>query len=118
MSTESLPAAALIVLHAGDNVAVARVALSPGTSIARPDGMALNVTDRIDAGHKVALRAIEAGEPVLKYGQPIGVASTAIAAGAHVHVHNLGMGAALPSSPAELRATSALGLPDAASFDG
>lgn len=118
MSTELLPADALIVLHARDNVAVARVRLSPGTEVARPDGIALNVTDSIDAGHKVALRAIQAGEPVLKYGQPIGVASAPIAAGEHVHAHNLGMAAALPPSPAEGRAAPAFGLHEAASFEG
>jgi len=40
-------------------------------------------------GHKVALRALQAGEPVRKYGQAIGVADKAIAVGDHVHVHNL-----------------------------
>jgi hypothetical protein len=39
-------------------------------------------------GHKVALRAIGAGEPVVKYGVAIGVATRPIAEGEHVHVHN------------------------------
>ena len=30
-----------------------------------------------------------AGEPVVKYGSPIGTASADIAAGSHVHTHNL-----------------------------
>ena len=32
---------------------------------------------------------IAAGEKVLKYGAPIGTATAAIAAGEHVHVHNI-----------------------------
>jgi altronate hydrolase len=40
-------------------------------------------------GHKIALRAIAAGEEVLKYGAPIGRATADIPAGAHVHLHNL-----------------------------
>jgi len=32
---------------------------------------------------------VAAGEPVLKYGSPIGVASEDIPEGAHVHIHNL-----------------------------
>lgn len=39
-------------------------------------------------GHKVALRAIAAGGPVIKYGVVIGTATAAIATGEHVHVHN------------------------------
>ena len=40
-------------------------------------------------GHKYARRAIRAGENVVKYGMPIGHATRDIAAGEHVHVHNL-----------------------------
>jgi hypothetical protein len=39
-------------------------------------------------GHKVALRAIGSGEPVVKYGVTIGVATRPISEGEHVHVHN------------------------------
>ncbi len=44
-------------------------------------------------GHKVARHAIEAGAPVRKYGHVIGYASADIAAGEHVHTHNLAFGA-------------------------
>src|SRR5439155_22771652 len=52
-------------------------------------GAAFTARDAIPAGHKVALRAIQAGEMVLRYGQAIGRARQAIAAGEHVHTHNL-----------------------------
>ena len=39
-------------------------------------------------GHKVALRGIAQGEPVIKYGVAIGRATCDIASGEHVHVHN------------------------------
>ena len=39
--------------------------------------------------HKLAARPIAAGETVLKYNFPIGVATADIPAGAHVHVHNM-----------------------------
>ena len=48
--------------------------------------LALN---EIPYGHKIALRAIEKGEPIMKYGEKLGVASAEIAKGAHVHVQNL-----------------------------
>lgn len=74
----------VIVLHPSDNVAVAARPLAAGTAL----GGGL-VSAAIPFGHKVALCAIAAGEPVRKYGQVIGVATTDIAAGAHVHVQNL-----------------------------
>jgi len=43
----------------------------------------------IAAGHKIALRPIALGEPIRKYGQVMGRATEAIAAGEHVHVHNV-----------------------------
>ena len=47
-----------------------------------------NVEVRAD-GHKYALRPIAKGENVIKYGFPIGYAKEDVAAGAHIHVHNL-----------------------------
>ncbi len=48
-----------------------------------------NVQVDLDNGHKYALRDIAAGENVIKYGNPIGHAVCAIAAGEHVHTHNM-----------------------------
>jgi altronate hydrolase len=117
MSTEHTQAHALIVLHASDNVAVARVALAENDRIARPDA-ALTARGPIAAGHKIALRAIAVGELVLKYGQPIGVASAPIAPGEHVHVHNIEMRAALPAQDAGSGAAAAAGVGEAATFEG
>ena len=68
---------AVIRLRDGDHVGVARHDLS-GPS-------------EVPAGHKVALVDIPAGTHVRKYGEVIGVATQDIAAGSHVHVHNLAM---------------------------
>ena len=76
----------LIRLHTADNVAVARISLSPGTAL--PD-LGITAKNPIPTGHKIALRAIAAGESILKYGQVIGHATRAIEAGEHVHSHNL-----------------------------
>ncbi len=40
-------------------------------------------------GHKIAIRDINAGEQVFKYGRPIGSATVEIKAGDWVHVHNV-----------------------------
>lgn len=45
--------------------------------------------DLIPAGHKIAAVDISTGAEVLKYGHSIGIARVAIAAGEHVHTHNL-----------------------------
>ena len=46
------------------------------------------VTD-VPLGHKVAMRELDLEHKVIEYGRPIGKATAAIPAGAHVHVHNI-----------------------------
>ncbi len=70
--------------HPQDTVATALSDLAPGSRVA--DVLA---AEPITAGHKVALTAHAPGSPVIKLGHPIGRASAAIPAGAHVHTHNL-----------------------------
>ena len=79
----------LLVLDPGDNVGVAMGALSAGATVPTPEGV-VTLTQDVPQGHKVALRALATGDHVFKYGQSVGVATTPIAAGAHVHSHNLG----------------------------
>ena len=43
----------------------------------------------VPTGHKVALCDIKTGDTVIKYGYPIGVATTDIKSGEHVHSHNM-----------------------------
>lgn len=78
-----------LVISARDNVATALEPLEPGTTI-RLGETTLSIRDRIPRGHKIALRPIARGDAVVKYGSAIGTASSDIAAGAHVHTHNVG----------------------------
>lgn len=71
-----------------DNVATALQPLAPGQRLDLGEST-LIVEEPIAPGHKVALTAIAAGEPVIKYGSAIGTASKDIAAGTHVHTHNV-----------------------------
>jgi altronate hydrolase len=106
---------AVLLIDPRDDVAVALTGLAPGDSVAE------NVTAASDipAGHKVALRAIASGEPVRKYGWPIGRATADIAPGDHVHSHNLATALsgledyAYAPAPAE-----PLALPEPATFQG
>jgi altronate dehydratase len=77
-----------IVISAADNVATALEALDAGRAM-RVGDATVTLADAIPRGHKFALRAIRAGEQVVKYGSPIGTASADIAPGAHVHTHNV-----------------------------
>ncbi|MDN4482268.1 UxaA family hydrolase [Demequina lignilytica] len=79
-----------IVLAPEDDVAVATRDLAGGT-VLRSGGATLTVRTTVARGHKLAVRDLEAGATVRKYGQVIGRATADIAAGAHVHAHNLGM---------------------------
>jgi len=83
-----------ITLHLNpqDNVVIARQALPAGSLLVWPDGSQVALPDPIPAGHKLALTALEAGQPVLRYGQEIGTAAQPIAKGAHIHTHNLRSG--------------------------
>jgi altronate hydrolase len=75
-------------LRSEDNVAVAAKNLAAGTEV-QSNGRMLQLGTRIGLGHKIALRDIKKGEAIYKYGQIIGFASQDIAAGSHVHVHNV-----------------------------
>ncbi|MEO6409006.1 MAG: altronate dehydratase family protein [Burkholderiaceae bacterium] len=76
----------VIRIHPDDDVVIAREQLIGGSRLA---GYEVDVIGLVPPGHKVALRAIAVGAPVRRYNQIIGSARTPIAAGAHVHTHNL-----------------------------
>ena len=82
------PAPLALRIHADDNVVVVTAPVAAGTRI-EVAGATLTAPADLKLGAKLALRPIGAGEAVLKYGEPIGSATRAIAAGEHVHVHNL-----------------------------
>jgi altronate hydrolase len=79
-----------IRLHPNDDVVIARTQLVGGTLLADEK---VTVSGLVPPGHKVATRAIRAGEPVKRYNQIIGFASRDIAPGEHVHLNSLAMGA-------------------------
>jgi LDH2 family malate/lactate/ureidoglycolate dehydrogenase len=93
-------------LAARDNVATLLTAVAAGAAVAVRDAAsgtvlgdgARSVSD-LPRGHKIALKAIAAGQPVVKYGLAIGRARVDIGAGDHVHVHNVESG--LTAAPAD-----------------
>jgi altronate dehydratase small subunit len=85
------------VLNPKDNVATALRDLAAGERVvavrdaaAGPAGtIEVVLRQSIAFGHKLALVPIARGEPVLKYGEAIGLAGQDIAPGEHVHTHNV-----------------------------
>ncbi|MET1412354.1 altronate dehydratase family protein [Roseibium sp. HPY-6] len=77
-----------IKLRGDDNVVIALRALPSGTSL---DGVPAPLASPVHPGHKIACAPIPEGENVIRYGQIIGQAKSAIQPGDHVHSHNLGM---------------------------
>ena len=81
-----------MIIDPKDNVAVAIEPIAAGdtvTYLKEGKTVSLKATEDITIYHKLATRAIEKGEPVVKYGEHIGVATEQIPEGAHVHVHNV-----------------------------
>ena len=80
----------VIILDARDNVGVAVVPLvANGIYSAIGSGLKVLARDSIDFGHKLALRDITKGGPIIKYGETIAYARADIVAGSHVHTHNM-----------------------------
>ncbi len=77
-----------IQVHTADNVVIATTALAANT-VLEVSGETVVLAEDVDAGHKIALRSLNTGEKVIKYGFPIGHATQTIPQGSWIHTHNL-----------------------------
>ena len=77
-----------VIIHPDDNVVTVTVEIPADGTVVWGSGQ-IRASMPIPYGHKVALRALAAGDAVIKYGQLIGRAAGPIAAGEHIHTHNL-----------------------------
>lgn len=92
MAAEQLAEVDAIRLSPDDNVATLLRAAEAGDRLrvrCRAEIVTVTAREPVPLCHKVSLAEIAAEAPVIKYGSPIGNASTSIPAGAHVHVHNM-----------------------------
>ena len=81
-----------MIVEPQDNVVVAIEPIKKGDTVTYKcagEVKTLTALEDITIYHKLATRDIAKGEPVVKYGEHIGVASSDIKAGEHVHVHNV-----------------------------
>lgn len=89
ITLQDLPA---LRLHAADDLAIALTPLHARRTI-QAEGWSVQLSTDVPFGHKFALHPIAVGATVRRYGQIIGFATQPIAAGEHIHSHNLAVGA-------------------------
>ena len=84
------PAAICFQIHPHDNVAtlLETAVAGPVNILGYGNEHIIQLQEPIELGHKVAVRPIAADEMIIKYGVIIGVATTPIAIGTWVHLHN------------------------------
>ena len=80
--------AKFFLIHPADNVAVCIESAEAGEMV-EVGNYKVPLIDAVPVGHKVALVDVEEGQDVVKYGAPIGHATSTIKAGSHVHTHNV-----------------------------
>jgi altronate dehydratase len=81
-----------IQINARDNVVTVVEDASAGDDVQyiTPQGpRRIVLLEAVPMGHKAAVCDLAAGDPVVKYNQPIGTASKPIEKGRHVHDHNV-----------------------------
>jgi len=83
------------VVHADDNVGTVAGAGKGGVSrgsrlaVAGAYDGTVEASQDIPFGHKLALKAMSSGAPVIKYGKTIGRLTADVGPGEHVHSHNM-----------------------------
>lgn len=87
-----MPPKRALIMHPDDNVVTAVEEIQAGENVAIPLAgtlLTLIATETIPFGFKIALKEIPQGEIIRKYGETIGRASSTIAKGSMIHIHNL-----------------------------
>lgn len=79
---------AVILLHRDDNVVVCCRAVRAGERLVA-EGVDLVARRDVELGHKLARRALRAGDKVVRYGMPIGSMTAPADPGDWVHLHNM-----------------------------
>jgi len=79
----------MIILDDNDNVGVALRDIAANEQARSAHGPQLPAIERINQGHKIALRRISEGEAIVRFGVSVGIATASIERGHLVHVHNV-----------------------------
>jgi len=77
-----------VSINESDNVLICCQAASAGETVGI-DEQHYNLTTDIDVGHKISRENLMVGQQIIRYGVPIGSATSNIAIGEHIHLHNM-----------------------------
>src|SRR4051812_35100973 len=81
---------ALLTLADAPRTRFHREMSAPSIRLHPDDNVAIQMHDGIvSRGHKTALTEIASGQPIIKYGQVVAIATKPISKGEHVHVQNV-----------------------------
>jgi len=82
-----------LLINQNDNVGIALNPIPQGNSVSLDSENGtiseLIAMEDIPLGHKIAIKSISEGKHIIKYGEKIGITTTSIKVGAHVHIHNV-----------------------------
>jgi len=87
-----LPAVKCLILNKEDNVGTLVTSDGEKNQIVEKSELLnynINLKTAIPKGHKIAIKIINCNEPIIKYGQIIGISKKTIMPGEHVHIHNV-----------------------------
>ncbi len=78
----------LLILKKNDSAGITLADLKKSDILEGPD-ISLNILENIPNGHKVAVKNLGKGDPVIKNGFVIGSCTRSIPAGSHIHFFNI-----------------------------
>jgi len=79
-----------VIVRSNDSVVTVIESVAKGSPVSYPGcKKPVVATQDIPIYHKIAIVEVKNGEPVIRYGERIGVATADIVPGEHVHTHNL-----------------------------
>ena len=75
-------------INPADNVLIVKNNISPGDEEQVGD-IKITFDKAIGFGHKIAAVLFKPGDKIIKFGVPVGSATTHIGIGEHIHLHNM-----------------------------
>jgi len=77
-----------LVISKRDNVGTAKSPLNSDDRLIYKNKV-ININENIPFGYKFAIKDIDIGEPIIKFGKKVGIAKQKIKTGDLVHIHNI-----------------------------
>ncbi len=78
-----------LLIHPADSVVCLLEDARKNDTVRTPSGEVITLREDVAFAHKVSIRDLKAGDPVLKYGEEIGYLLTDAPKGTWIHNHNM-----------------------------